>query len=361
MLTILHGADFHLDSPFDGLSPEQARARRGEQRELLGRLADLAAERRADLVLLPGDLLDGEDTYYETGELLARALGSIPAPVFIAPGNHDYYGGRTLYATRKFPENVHIFTGEDLEEVALENLNCVVHGGAFTAPYRDSDPLRGFMAEEDGRVHIGILHGDVGTKSRYAPIDEASIAVSGLTYLALGHVHKGSGLQKTAKTYWAYPGCPEGRGFDETGDKGVLVVTVDGASVAAEFVPLAAHRYEILTVDVTDTDPAAALSAALPQNAAGDSYRILLTGESDQMDLKALEGLCAGKFYSLSLRDQTRLRQDIWSRAGEETLTGCFLREVQGRMANADETEKAKLDRALRFGLAALEHREVPQ
>ena len=35
MLKIIHGADFHLDSPFSGLSPDQAARRRGEQRELL--------------------------------------------------------------------------------------------------------------------------------------------------------------------------------------------------------------------------------------------------------------------------------------------------------------------------------------
>ena len=37
MLKIIHGADFHLDSPFSGLTPERAARRREEQRELLGR------------------------------------------------------------------------------------------------------------------------------------------------------------------------------------------------------------------------------------------------------------------------------------------------------------------------------------
>ena len=52
MLKVLHGADFHLDSPFSGLKPDAAARRRGEQRELLARLTDLAREREADLVLL---------------------------------------------------------------------------------------------------------------------------------------------------------------------------------------------------------------------------------------------------------------------------------------------------------------------
>ena len=38
MLRFLHAADFHLDSPFRSLAPEQAVARRRESRELLERL-----------------------------------------------------------------------------------------------------------------------------------------------------------------------------------------------------------------------------------------------------------------------------------------------------------------------------------
>ena len=71
-LKILHAADLHLDSPFEGLASGKAAIRRTEQRELLGRLAELAAVRQVDLVLLAGDLLDSANTYYETGEELIR-------------------------------------------------------------------------------------------------------------------------------------------------------------------------------------------------------------------------------------------------------------------------------------------------
>ena len=70
MIKLIHGADFHLDSPFSGLAPDQAAQRRREQRELLARLAQLAREREADLVLLSGDLLDGRQTYRETAQAL---------------------------------------------------------------------------------------------------------------------------------------------------------------------------------------------------------------------------------------------------------------------------------------------------
>ena len=90
-IKILHSADLHLDSPFEGLPGGKAAVRRGEQRELLSALAELAVSEQAELVLLSGDLLDSGNTYFETGEELVSALGRIPAPVFIAPGNHDFY------------------------------------------------------------------------------------------------------------------------------------------------------------------------------------------------------------------------------------------------------------------------------
>ena len=84
-MRIIHAADFHLDSPFDALTPEQAIERRAEQRQILERLVELARATRAELVLLPGDLLDGDRVYQETIEALIRTLGQIDAPVFIAP------------------------------------------------------------------------------------------------------------------------------------------------------------------------------------------------------------------------------------------------------------------------------------
>ena len=109
-IKLLHAADLHLDSPFEALPAGKAAIRRREQRELLDALARLAASERVDLVLLSGDLLDSSSTYFETGESLIQALRSIPAAVFIAPGNHDFYSPKSPYARLQMPENVHIFT-----------------------------------------------------------------------------------------------------------------------------------------------------------------------------------------------------------------------------------------------------------
>ncbi|HJB99839.1 MAG TPA: DNA repair exonuclease [Candidatus Flavonifractor merdavium] len=358
MLKLIHGADFHLDAPFAALSPEKARQRRAEQRQLLSRLADLAEEEGADLVLLSGDLLDGGETYQETVEALSHALGQIKAPVFIAPGNHDPYGPRSAYAGTAWPDNVHIFTSVQPEGVELPELGCVVHGAAFTTPQADRSPLMGFSAPRDGRIHLMTLHGDVAGQGRYGPIRPEDIAASGLTYLALGHIHACSGLQQAGETCWAYPGCPEGRGFDETGEKGVLAVTVDDqGAVSARFVPLAGRRYEIVEADVTGKDSAEeALREVLPASPTGDCCRIILTGQRSfgTPDLAALTALAQPSYFSVSVRDNTRPLRDLWQRAGEDSLTGLVLRALKG------EKDLEDRELAARFALAALEHGEDP-
>lgn len=359
MLHILHAADLHLDAPFASLPAHKAAERRAEQRDLIGRLADLARTRGADLVLLSGDLFDSADTYAETTQALARALGQTGCPVFIAPGNHDYFTLRSPYSALHWPENVHIFRSAALEAVERPDLGCAVHGAAFTAPAREDSPLSGFAAPGDGLIHLGVLHGEVDGKGRYGPIPRADIAASGLAYLALGHVHAGSGLQWEGGTAWAYPGCPEGRGFDELGDKGVLYVEAEPGSCRAEFVPLCRRRYQILSVDVTGAeDLAAAVRAALPPDTAGDIYRILLTGErgAEALDLEGLTRALAPRFYGLTLRDRTRVQRAVWDRMEEDTLTGLFLRLMAARCRAEPENEI--LQQAVRFGLAALENGE---
>ena len=352
MLRIIHAADFHLDSPFSGLTPERAARRRGEQRELLDRLAALAREKDAGLVLLAGDLLDSERVFRETAQALRSALASIPCPVFISPGNHDFYSSRSVWTTLDWPENVHIFTSETLEPVELPE--CTLWGRAFTDAHQDTCPLAGLNVPDDGKLHIACLHGAVGPESDYGPISPPDIAASGLDYLALGHVHQASGLQKEGSTYWAYPGCPEGRGFDELGEKGVLYLEAEPGRVNAQFIPLAKYRYEIISADITG--PAGALSAileVLPGTTSNLICRLILTGEGEAPNLAHLQQTLDPEFYGLTILDHTRLPQDLWARRGEDALTGLFLRAMWDKCQA--EPDNALYQLAARYGLAALE------
>ena len=369
-MKLLHSSDFHLDSPLTGLPPEKSVQRRRELRDIPALLARLAKDEGVDLVLLPGDLFDGERVYPETVRALAGALEDMAVPVFIAPGNHDFFHGKSPYAAAPWPGNVHIFTALEMQAVELPELNCVVHGCAFTAHHREDDPIAGFTAPDDGKLHLLCVHGEVGLVGNYAPIDPKSLERSGAAYAALGHIHTANS-GKVGKTLWANPGCPEGRGFDELGPKGALIVSFgestqlevtspDGPSmvpidmgikpVTAKFVPVCRRQYRIEPVNLEG------FTAMLPQGESPDLVRLILVGESlNAPDLAALTAQAAPHFFHVELRDQTTLPTELWARAGEDSLTGLFLREMRARLDNADGDERDKLLLAARFGLAALE------
>lgn len=360
MLTILHAADLHLDSPFRSLPPREAQARRQDQRQILAALRDLALERQADLVLLAGDLFDSQEVYPETLEALERVLGQLPCPVCIAPGNHDFYADRSPYARHPWPENVHIFTQEAVTALPFPELGTTVYGYAFTGPFREDDPLAGFRAPEDGLIHIGLFHGEVGRQSRYAPIAPESLAQSGLDYAALGHVHGRTSIHADEPTPWSYSGCTQGRGFDEIGPKGChLVQIADDRSISFKFCSLPGPRYWVISARApADLRQADELILEHWQ----DGYvRLTFTGQSEPLDLPALRARLEPRCRVLELRDETVPPQDLWARREEDTLTGHFLREMSARLDAAPEEERPVLQLALRYGLAALEGREQPQ
>ena len=360
-IRLLHAADLHLDSAFDALSGALAAQRRREQRSLLRSLPALANAQGAQIILLAGDLLDTDCPYGETVRLLAETFADTDAHVFIAPGNHDYYTDNAPYARTVFPENVHIFRREKLDCVTLPELGVRVWGAAFE---RKSCPdlLRGFtLARADDLIDILCVHGTVGDpNSPYNPMTEAELAASGFDYVALGHVHTCSGLRRAGGTYYAWPGCAEGRGFDETGEKGVLSVTVGRGQADAQFIPLGGRRYEKLTVDVTERDVRAAVRSELPPGAAQHIFRITLTGTCERApNLAQLRAALEGHVFAMQLRDETRLKRDIWAMAGEDTLRGIFLKSLREEYDAADSDAARELvTMAARWGLAALDRDE---
>ena len=357
---VLHSADFHMDSAFDSLPEDKAALRRREQRELLWRIAELSNSRGADIVLLSGDLFDSAVSYYETYETLLNVLSGITAEIFISPGNHDYFCPRSPYSFLDFPDNVHIFKTPIISSFELPELGCRVYGAGFNAP-RCLPLLSGFHAEEDGLINLMTIHGDLGG-DMYNHISEEEISESGLDYLALGHTHSFSGIKTAGKTAYAYPGCPEGRGFDETGRKGILFGAVDKGSVDLEFVPVGGRQYRIYELDLTGRMTAVeAVRSQLPSDGTDrDIVRVILKGiYAGKIDINELTDAVSDRFFHVTFKDETRLGYDIWDSMADNTLTGMCLRRMRAAFESAESDEaREAVVLAVRYGLAALENRE---
>ena len=360
-IRILHTSDFHLDSPFDSLSEKKAAIRRAELRQLPRKIARLAVSEQVSLVLLCGDLLDSESVFKETGEELFECLRMISVPVFIAPGNHDYYCSKTIYASDSIPENVFIFKKNTVERFDFPEKGFRVYGAGFTDRYSPS-LMDGFhVKKEPGIANIMCLHGEVDVpESPYNPVLKDQIRESGLDYLALGHIHKASGLKKEGATYYSYPGCPEGRGFDEPGEKTVNIVDLMDEKCVLRTASVAARKYEQISVDITDRDPLVGIQLALPDETIRDVFRIVLKGETEKsIPVNEIYKQISELFFELSLEDKTVLRKDIWEKGGDNTLRGTFISKMKDRFDKAEnDKDKEKIEMAVRWGLAAIDNCE---
>jgi len=356
VIKILHAADLHLDSPFEGLSASKAALRRSEQRALLGRIADLSAAEGVDLVFLCGDLLDSANTYYETGAELIRALSAINASVFIAPGNHDFYSSSSPYARLSLPENIHIFKSTDMERIELDELGVNVYGAAYIDSFTSPD-IASFRAKSsDGMLDLLCVHSQTG----FSPVDMRALENSGFDYAALGHIHKPSGLLKSGKTFYSWPGCPEGRGFDECGARYVNLITLSESRCELKQISVAARKYEILNVDVTDKEPLIAINSLMGESTASDIYRIILTGEAAcAPEVDKLRANLSDLFFELQIIDRTHPPLDVWSSASEDSLRGLFVRKLKAQYDSAlTDSERQLALQAARWGLAAIDNME---
>lgn len=350
-LKILHSADWHLDSPFVGFSEQQRQFLKREQRKIPGKITDLCLREDCDMMLLAGDLFDGEPSG-ETVKMVKKELARCGVPVLISPGNHDFCQNGSIWLEESWPENVFVFTG-DLESVTIQGLDCRIYGAAF----RSMDCpalLEGFRAQSDEKYCIAVLHGDpLQRKSPYNPITNTQVRESGLQYLALGHVHK-AGAFRSGETMCAWPGCPMGRGWDETGDKGVCIVNV-GAETSVRAVSLQTVRFHDLTVEV-DGGAEATLREVLPAASGNDFYRITLTG-SAEINVQQLKKKFAG-FPNLELRDRTEPPLEVWADADKDTLEGIYFGLLRKAMAeNPEQAEEIQL--AAEISRKLLSGREV--
>ncbi len=345
-MKILHAADLHLDTPFTGRPEADVRYLKKALLAMPEKIVRLCKQQGCDLLLLAGDLFDGPASR-ESIDALKAALTEADIPVFISPGNHDFCSPDSPYMREVWPENVHIFTKSDITSAVVPNLDCRIYGAGFES--MDCPALlENFRAEGNERYHIGLLHGDPMQKtSPYCPITQEQVAASGLDYLALGHIHKGGAFTAGA-TLCAWPGCPMGRGNDETGEKGVYLVTLED-SACVTFLPLDGPRFYDLEAEVMDT-PENAVRSLLPPVGSEDFYRITLIGEAAPFDAA---NLSIPGFPHLELRDRTVPPVELWSSMGQDNLEGVFFQMLHDALETNDEetvTLAAKIARRILDG-----------
>ena len=368
-IKVLHCADLHFDTPFKELSKEVSDTSKNELLEVFKKIIDLAIEENIEVLLIAGDVFDNLTVNKNTLFFISDQIKRIKnIKVFISPGNHDPYNEKSFYSMINWPENVYIFKG-DMEFKEVKELNLVVWGAGFRNNYENESLLKSINVDNN-KINIMLLHGEItstGSKNEYNPIYINDIYKSNIDYIALGHRHKFSGILKEGMTTYAYSGCPQGRGFDEEGEKGVIIGEVYKGGTNLKFFPVYKRKYVTKEIDITDTNNYdevvfKVLSDLSEEEIHKNLYKIILKGElKEHFNLKdnlLIEKL-KNKFYYIKIINNTSIEVNLEELSKDYSIKGKFIAKIFEKLKDASDDDKEILKLALKIGIQCLSEDEV--
>ncbi|MFH1331164.1 MAG: metallophosphoesterase, partial [Actinomycetota bacterium] len=195
-MRLLVFADLHLDALFSWARTDVARERRQNLRDTLDNIIKLVDRVKADALLCGGDLYEQSRFTLDTLALLQRRFNDSPVPVFLAPGNHDWYGPDSIYARAVWAPHVTVFTEPTLRRHDLTD-GFTLWGAAHCAPANTPGFFENRFRVDGQGVHIGLFHGAEVTylvdenpdKLPHAPFRVSQILEAGLRHSFVGHFH----------------------------------------------------------------------------------------------------------------------------------------------------------------------------
>ena len=342
---------------------DQATARRRRQalRDVFVRIIDKAEDERVDALLCGGDLYEHDRYTPDTAAFLKSEFQRIhPIRVYIAPGNHDWYGPQSLYRTVEWSDNVHVFNENLLRPFQIDD-GITLWGAAHTSP-ANTPGFLDFRVDREG-VNLALFHGsergwftEQGEgKDPHAPFDAEQIVRAGIDHAFLGHYHRPKDDQ-----HFTYPGNPDPLSFGEEGERGIVLASVHGdGSVQRKRVSVAVTEIHDIDVDISGCTNQQEVRGRVEESIedlAGVA-RVNLKGELDpnvDFRIRDIQSLSASHNLSSTFQiGNIHSGYDFEAIQNKPTVRGKFVTNVTA--ADMPEEEKRKV---LITGLRALDGRE---
>ncbi len=355
-MKFIHCSDIHLDSRMESnLTAAQARERNAEACATFGRLVRYAMEEKVTAVLIAGDLFDTQWASAQTADFVLNQMRNAPNVDFLyLKGNHDER--RDAFEGLQLPENFKSFGSA---WTSYRYGDAVITG--LELDRENCGSMYGSLELNPEDTNIVMLHGQISTQPGEELIALPLLKGKHIRYLALGHLHS---YQKEALDLdgdYCYCGCLEGRGFDECGEKGFVLLSVRENRVFTEFVPFARRTLHEVEVDISELLTVSQIQAAMEHHSAGipgsDLVKFTLRGSytpETQKDLRFLRKMLEGRFYFVKLKDESILKIDRESYEHDASLKGEFI-----RMVMASELPQEEKDQIILCGIRSLSGEEV--
>ncbi len=359
-LRILHVADVHLGVKFKGLPPDKAQNRREDLKKTFSKMIDLVKSSRSNVLLIAGDLFDDPHPSTSLVSFVINEMKRAEIPVFLIPGNHDPMVKGSVYSDNDFPSNVTIFDKEFSSKTVGD---LAVHGIAYDPEKFDKHILKYLPEPIPDKYNIALIHGsyrfmDFGDENYY-PIEKEEIEGSKMNYIALGHFHTFNEIKTSVPA--CYPGTPEGLGFNDTGNRGVVIVDLDKNGVKINPNNINSRVYEAYELECSDLANEAEIEKKIREHSDTNKLlRVKLSGVPEtlfKLDSEALLEEIKNSFFHLEIIDNITSSSDLQV---DNTIKGAFIAKIQGKISGStDPEEKKLLERALRLGLHALDGGEI--
>ncbi len=287
MTRFLHTADLQVGRKYSQFDPDDAVTMADERIAVVVRMAEIAAAREVDAVLVAGDVFDLQMVPDRTIRRLFAATSAFNGPWVMIPGNHDAALAESVWTRAQrlgaVPENVHLALKPGVVE--LPTCQAAILAAPLTQRHTFSDTTEFFdtVATPEGWLRIGLAHGSVSgilaeDIDSANPISSTRTTSARLDYLALGDWH---GF-KIVDARCAYSGTPEQDRFRGNEPGYCLIVDVEpGGLPAVEPVRVGRFRWQEMLFRVAVDSDVDVICSALQALDANDVVQLKVDGRTD--------------------------------------------------------------------------------
>lgn len=355
-MKVIHCSDLHLDSKMEtNLTAEQASQRNNEICQTFSRMVIYAKENRVEVILIAGDLFDTQRIRRKTADYILDTIISSPSIDFLyLRGNHDE--SEQAFAGRNIPENLKFFS----EIWTYFSYGSVVIAGIEIGQENHENLYQSLVLQKDN-VNLVVMHGQESTKPGRGLVCTSLLKGKSIDYLALGHFHSYKKNQLGRRGFYCYSGCLDGRGFDECGEKGFVLVEIGGNKVSSEFVPFSSRNLVDVPVDITGLITILEIQTEMEKASKGISsdslVKFILQGSfslETQKDFRFLLPVFQSKFFFVKIVDESKLAMTPEEYKYDISLKGEFIRMV----LSSKKSDKEK-ELIIRYGIQALTGEEI--